>query len=542
MSKENAINLFCSGKKEQAYKVFKELLDRGIKDPDVFCHLGLIEESKGNFAEAVDFYKKALDLNPNLIPALANLGNQLKNIGHLTLAAEHLKKAVELSSENSLIVSNYANVLVCMGEHKLAYEEYLSSMQMMKQNLNAYSNFLLSLNYTEIYSPEEIYKFHTNFSDTIGEIPKELPAYNNKKVRIGYVSGDFKRHSVAYFIEGILHFHDREKFEIYCYSDVLKADAITDKIRNMDITFQDIKDLSDIQVRDLIQNDKIDILVDLGAHTGKRMQLYALKAAPIQISYLGYGNSSGLKNMDYRIVDKITDKEDSLATEQLIRLDRPFIAFCPPENSAEIENTPALKNGYVTFGSFNNLPKLTDEVFRLWIRILKKVPNSRLILKTRAFIDEKIKSKTLQKFSSRGIESERVLLLGYESTLDDHLLNYKKIDIALDPFPYNGTTTTCEALHMGVPVICLEGKTHIARVSASILNAVGLATLIAQDKNEYVNKAVQLANDINFLNSLHLKVRTLMHQSSLCDSKDLTKSLEAFYLEKVKRPAEASLL
>lgn len=542
MTKEKAIDLFCSGRKEDAYKIFKSLADSNIEDADIFCHLAILEENKGNFAEAIDCYSKALKLKPDLVPALANLGNQLKNSGHLNAAADNLRKASELSAGNSLICSNYANVLVSMGEHKAAYKEYLKSLEMMSQNFNAFSNFLLSLHYTEEYSPEEIFRFHTEFSERLGEIEEKLPFYNHSKLKIGYVSGDFKRHSVAYFIEGILHFHNREKFEIFCYSDVVKPDLVTEKFKKMDLTFRNIKPLSDKEVHGQIKDDEIDILVDLGGHTGKRLQVFAMRSAAVQISYLGYGNTTGLKNMDYRIVDFITDDETSRASEKLIRLKRPFIAFCPPENSPEIINTPAIENGFITFGSFNNLPKLTDEVLRLWIRILKKVPQSRIILKTRGFIDEEIKKSMLRKFTSRGIEAERVILLGYESTLDDHLLNYRKIDIALDPFPYNGTTTSCEALHMSVPVICLLGSSHISRVSASILEQTGLGTLIAENKNEYVNKVVQLASDKDFLNSLHLQIRNMMQQSKLCDSKDLTERLEEFYVEAAKRPAEASLL
>jgi len=506
MSKEKAIDLFCSGKKEEAFKIFRALADKNIEDADVFCHLGILYENKGDFPSAIKYYNKALELDSNLVPALANLGNQLKNSGHLSLATEKLQKAAELSPNNSLICSNLANVLVSMGKHKEAYQEYLNSLELMSQNITAHSNFLLSLNYTETYSPEEIYNFHSNYSESIGEIESSLPSYDHNKIRVAYVSGDFKRHSVAYFIEGILHYHDKDKFEIYCYSDVVKPDIITEKIQKMDLTFKNIKPLRDKEVHDLIKSDEIDILVDLGGHTGKRLQVFAQRSAPVQISYLGYGNTTGLKNMDYRIVDEDTDKVNSFASEELIRLKRPFIAFCPPEDSAEIIDTPAVKNKYVTFGSFNNLPKLTDEVLRLWMRILKKVPNSKLLLKTRAFVDENIKSTIIEKFNSRGIGSDRLTLLGYESTLGDHLLNYRKIDIALDPFPYNGTTTTCEALHMSVPVICLEGETHIARVSTSILNSVGLSSLVAVDKNDYVNKAVQLASDINFLNKLNFKI------------------------------------
>ena len=541
MNKELAIELFCKGKKSEALDALKTLVERGVEDADVYCHLGLIHESRGNYGESVDNYTKALKLNPHLVPALANLGTQLKNSGHLSLAADKMQQAQKLDPGNSVICSNYANVLVNMAEHKKAYKEFIKSLSLMSQNSNAYSNFLLSLNYTEQYSPEEVFEFHKNYSEMIGEIPKGLKPYNHDKLRVGYLSGDFKRHSVAYFIEGILHYHDRDEFEIYCYSDVLKPDVITEKISSMDLEYKSIVNMSDTDVHRLIVEDEIDILVDLGAHTGKRLQVLALRSAPVQMTYLGYGNTTGLKNVDYRIVDSVTDPEDSLATERLIRLDRSFIAFCPPEDTPEIVDPPLIQNGYVTFGSFNNLPKLTDEILRLWIRILRETPKSRIILKTKAFIDENIKNKVMSKFTSRGIESERVLLLGYQSTLDDHLLNYRKIDIALDPFPYNGTTTTCEALHMGIPLICLKGNTHIARVSASLLEHCGLSSLVAANKNEYVNKAVELAGNTELLKELHQNIRPLMHQSQICNSRDLTMTLESVYRENAKRPAEASL-
>ena len=539
--KNKAIELFCRGRYKEALEIFKCQINEGVEDADVFCHYAILLEREGDFGEAIIFYRKALELNPGLVPALANLGNQLKNSGYLSTSALKLQEACNLEPKNSLILSNYANVLTCMGRHKESFEYYKKSLDIMPGNFNALSNWLLSLNYTETFTSDEIFKFHQLYSVAMGEIHQVLPGYSHSKLRIGYVSGDFKRHSVAYFIEGILHFHDRSKFEIYCYSDVVKPDVITQKIKDMDLTYRNIKSLSDEETHKLILADEIDVLIDLGAHTGKRLKVFGYRSAPIQISYLGYCNTTGLKNIDLRIVDSITDNTDSPATEKLIRLNRPFLAFCPPEDSKGLLDSPCLKNGYITFGSFNNLPKLTDEVFRLWIRILKQTPNSRLLLKTRAFIDDGIKESILKRFTSRGVAPDRIILKGYQSTLDDHLVNYHKIDIALDPFPYNGTTTTCEALHMGVPVICLEGKKHVSRVSASILEFSNLKFLLAKNKNEYVSKAVKLAEDFESLNSLHHKVRPLFHNSQVCNSKHLTDCLENLYLEYAKRPAEASL-
>ena len=537
MSKKEAIELFCTGNKDKAYSMFKSMLDQKVEDADIYCHLGMINESKGQLDKAVKYYNEALKIDPDLIPALANLGNQLKSSGYLSAAYKNFSKAIQNSSKNSLLYSNFANVLVSMAEHKKAYQMYLKALSLNPNGITPYSNFLLSLNYKNIYSDQEIFSFHHKFSDLLNEKKTSRTGYDHKKLRIGYVSADFKTHSVAYFIKGILHFHDRGKFDIFCYSDVPKPDLITEEIAGMDLTFKNVSSLSNNDLHQLIIEDEIDILVDLGGHTAKRLQVFSQRSAPVQLSYLGYGNTTGLKNMDYRIVDKVTDQADSLTSEELIRLNRAFIAFCPPEPIIEIEDTPALTNNYITFGSFNNLPKLSDEVLRLWMRILKKVPSSKIMLKTKAFNDENIKSNLLKKFNARGIDSERVELLGFQTNPVNHLLNYKKIDIALDPFPYNGTTTTCEALHMSVPLICLKGKSHISRVSASLLEHSGLQSLVAKDKNEYLKIAVELAGDPVLLNKFHHTIRNVMHSSQICDSKNLTEELEKVYLQKAKRPA-----
>ena len=540
MNKEFAIELFNRNKLDEALKVFEDLTETLSSDADVHCYLGLIKERLGNATDAVVHYNEALKHDPNLVPALANLGNHLKNCGLISSALDHFERAIRQNCRNSLIISNYANVAISAGEVKKAYELYEKALDLKADNLNALNNYLISTLYTNHFSAQQVYEMHCRYSEVYGEKEKQLALYDHDKIRIGYVSGDFKRHSVAYFIEGLLHFHNREKFEIFCYSDVLKEDEITQRLKSFHLVWRSIPNKTDDEVHKQILKDEIDILVDLGAHTGKRLGVFAKRSAPIQVNYLGYADTSGLKNMDLRIVDELTDEPDFPTSEKIVKLKRCFLAFCPPESRDDLEDTPYLKNGYLTIGSFNNLPKLTDEVLRLWMRILKSIPNSRLLLKTKSFNDEGLKSKFLEKFTKRGIDAERIELLGYELKLSNHLDLYKRIDIALDPFPYNGTTTTCEALFMGVPVVALKGTSkHAARVSCSLLETIGLRSLIADNKNEYAGMVKKLAENPQTLNELHHSIRPMMFNSPLCNSKDLTEQIEFVFEEEIEKARQS---
>jgi protein O-GlcNAc transferase len=537
MKKQHAIALFHQGKKEEALKVFTELLKTHSHDADIHCHLGLIKEQLGDVPEAVKHYRDALDINPDLISALANLGNHLKNCGLTSAALEMYERAMGLNCQNSVMISNYANVAISAGKHSKSYELYLQAIALMPENFNARSNFLISTLYTNTYSPQQIFEFHKDYSNACHEKVIEISPYRHSRIRVGYVSGDFKRHSVAYFIEGILHYHDRDQFEVFCYSDVAREDDISTRIKSSDLTWRKIFGLNDELTRQQILEDEIDILVDLGGHTGKRQQMYAKRCAPLQATYLGYAETTGLKNMDIRIVDEVTDSFDFPASEKIIKLKRCFLAFCPPALDSTVTDSPCLTNDYLTIGSFNNLSKVTGEVTRLWIRILKEIKNSKILLKSKCFKDKVLRQEFLTQFTQRGIAADRVELLGYEDSLSSHLDLYKRLDIALDTFPYNGTTTSCEALHMGVPLITLEGKSrHAARVSGSILQAVGLPSLIAKNKNHYVELVKNLAQDTAALNKLRHSIRPLLHGSPLCNSQDLTQHIEAVFKEELRLP------
>jgi protein O-GlcNAc transferase len=291
--------------------------------------------------------------------------------------------------------------------------------------------------------------------------------------------------------------------------------------------------MSDEQVTELIRKDEIDILVDLAGHTASnRILVFARKPAPIQINWIGYPPTTGLSTIDYKIVDNYTDplgKTEHFYTEKLIRMPESFLCYLPDRESSEVGNLPTLTSGYITFGSFNNFAKVSPEVMELWANILNAMPDSRLILKAKSFSDRSTCEYVRDVFNLKGIAEERTELLSWEPSTTGHLDIYNRIDISLDTFPYNGTTTTCEALWMGVPVITLAGTAYASRSGVSLLSNVGLPDLVATTFDEYFSIAIDLAKDSKRLQSLRKNLRDMMKYSPLCDAKRFTINSERCY-------------
>jgi predicted O-linked N-acetylglucosamine transferase (SPINDLY family) len=338
---------------------------------------------------------------------------------------------------------------------------------------------------------------------------------------------------VNYFIEPVLAAHDREQFEVFCYSDVISPDEVTKHVQTYPLQWRDIVGMSDEQVSGLVRSDKIDILVDLAGHTGNnRMLLFARKPAPVQVSWLGYPNTTGLAAVDYRIVDNYTDPPgmtDQFYTEKLSRMPECFLCYQPEQDSPEIGPLPSQQKGFITFGSFNIISKITPEAVALWSRILKTVPNSTLLLKARSLFDKGTREYLGGLFMHQGIPEDRLTFMFHTESYQKHLGLYNEIDIALDTYPYNGTTTTCEALWMGVPVVTLAGNRHASRVGMSLLTNIGLPELVARTEDEYRGTAVQLAADREKLRFLRERLRDMMRHSPVCDAKGFTADLELLY-------------
>lgn len=394
------------------------------------------------------------------------------------------------------------------------------------------SGRLLASHYEET-DRQAIYVEHLRWAERHAGVAERTTFENEptreRQLRIGYVSADFRyTHPVSYFIAPVLREHDRREFLITCYSNVARPDAATERMSGLADRWRNIHGLSDREAMAQMRADGIDILVDLSGHCGgNRLLLFARRASPIQVTWMGYPDTTGLRTMDYRVTDGIADpagESDAYHTEELVRLNSGFLCYEPPTEAPPVSALPSWFRGQVTYGSFQYPAKITPAVIRCWAEILRRVPMSRLFLH-HCFSGY---SKTRERLAEQGIGPERVYFLG-DVPLRKHLGLYSHVDIALDTFPYNGTTTTCEALWMGVPVVTIEGALHAGRVSTSILTRVGLAGMVAKSMDGYIERAVALAADLDRLAQIRVSLRPRMAQSPLLDAKGFTRGLEAEY-------------
>jgi protein O-GlcNAc transferase len=422
--------------------------------------------------------------------------------------------------------------------------EHFQAALALRPEPHSHSNLLLALNYTDRFTPGEILAEHRRWHQLYAAAlapsvsAPSLPYSAERRLRIGYVSPDFNHHAVAYFIAPVLAAHDRSKFEIFCYSSVATPDRTTDRLRSLAEHWRDIARLDDESAAALIRTDEIDLLIDLAGHTsGNRLLLFARRPAPTQATWLGYPNTTGLDVIDYRLTDATSDpvgETDAYYSEKLIRLPTTFSCYEPDANAPAINPLPATSSGAVTFGSFNNFAKITPDVIALWARLLRELPLARLLLKSRGLSDASVADRIKSTFAKHGVVAERVILNGQEVSVREHLSLYHGVDIALDPFPYNGTTTTCEALWMGVPVVTFAGHSHASRVGASLLTHLGLADWIATTPVDYVAMAVAAAKDLARLADLRGQLRDRMLHSFLCDGVKFTTGLETAFTEIIR--------
>ncbi|HUN69463.1 MAG TPA: tetratricopeptide repeat protein, partial [Burkholderiales bacterium] len=418
-----------------------------------------------------------------------------------------------------------------------AIATYRRSLELVPDHAATYSNLLLEMNYSASEDAAAIFAEHQRFGARFArryEAPAPDPAWP-RRLRLGYVSPDFRQHVVMRFMEPILARHDRQRFEVSCYHTNPRKDEITERLRALAEHWVDAEDFSEVELAERIRADRIDILVDLAGHTaGNSLPVFAMKPAPVQVTYLGYPNTTGLGAIDYRITDAYADPPggaDRLSAERLVRLSRCFLCYRPTPGTPEVGPLPASRNGVVTFGSFNNFAKLSGPFLDASARVLEAVPGSRLMLKGKALSIAGIAESVRDRFRRAGIDPSRVDLRGWEAGVKDHLAIYNSVDIALDSFPYNGTTTTCEALWMGVPVVSLAGDRHAARVGASLLHVMGLEQFLAHDAEEYVAICARLAADVGKLTELRSRLRERMRSSPLMDEPGFVRVFEDSLLD-----------
>jgi len=455
------------------------------------------------------------------------------------LASSKYAQLVSRYPDDSKYRVPYAKVLNHLGRNDLALEQYEAAKALDPADDEPYFRGLFAQNYSSTLADQEIAAAHKAFGCRLEarepNVEKFAPRSKGKRIKVAYVSKDFLTHSVAYFFLAMIRNHNTEQFEVFCYSDSApaKADAITQLIKQESEHWVECQHLNDHQLYKKIRQDEIDILVDLIGLTGEpRSGVYAKKAAPIQMNYLAYPNTYGLSRMDYRITDNWADPEgltEQYHSEKLIRLAGGFLCYTPEFADTEVAELPALKGGKVTFGSFNVYPKITDQIFSAWAEILLRVPDSQLLIKANIFNEKTNLAIVEEKFESLGIKKERLMLLGAIADKKSHLQVYDQVDIHLDTYPYNGTTTTCEALWQGVPTLTLQGKSHRSRVGTSILSQVGLEDFIAQSFEEYIDLAVAAASKLPELADLRRTMRQRLQNSLMLDGKRFMSELEAAY-------------
>jgi predicted O-linked N-acetylglucosamine transferase (SPINDLY family) len=347
-------------------------------------------------------------------------------------------------------------------------------------------------------------------------------------LRIGFVSADFRRHPVGYFLENVLANLPKTSLCLVAYANQYRDDEVTDRLRHHFDEWRNIHSLTDDKVADQIREDGIDILVDLSGHTyGNRLLVFARKPTPVQVTYLGYFASTGLRSIDYFLVDRwqAPEEEELYYTETPFRLPGDHLCFTPPKLDIPIGPSPALSNGYVTFGNFNNLAKMNDAVVACWSDILESVPDSRLFLKSEQLDAKDIATSVYERFACCGINKDRLILEG-KSSFEAYFASYQRVDISLDPFPYNGGTVTIQSLWMGVPVLTMFGDRHVSRNGTGIMHSIGMPEWIAHDKVDYVSRATQMADNLPPLVTLRANLRECLLASSLCDAPLFALNLE----------------
>lgn len=528
--------LLSIGNIDSSIDAYTQAIQLSPSSPGYYNNLGTALRSKKQAADAIENFKKAIELNPQYAEAYNNLGSTLFMLGQLQQAANNYNKALQLAPPKLKPYINMGSTLVYWQKYQEALKFMQQGLKEQPDNTPGHSSVLFHLNYFPDIPPKDIFEQYRlwNKQHTANITPYSKHTNNTsptRKLKIGYLSADFRTHSVSYFFKPIITNHS-SNYETYCYSNVLNTDATTNEIKNLTSHWRNIYGIKEHDIATLIKNDNIDILVDLSGHTSdNKILVFAYKPAPIQIAYLGYPNTTGLDTMDYRIVDNNTDPKSNvdLYTEKLVKMDGCFLCYSPPSTDQKITSLPFNKNGYITFGSFNNICKINHHVIKTWATILNAISNTKLILKSRFFEDEITCNNILNAFSSYDIDPSRISLLKYQPNTKSHLDLYNEIDIALDTFPYNGTTTSCEALWMGVPVITLQGNTHASRVSYSILTSLGLDDLKSTSLTDYITKATTLANDIDKLTYFRQNLRNIMTNSPLTDSETFTQQLENEY-------------
>lgn len=528
------VALHMSNRFSDAMIQYDKALAMGFECAALHCNRGVIFKDLRAGSHAIMSFHSAVKLEPTNTAYLSNLGAAALEIGLNTEALECFEKAIENNPSIPTAWNNIGNLLKDRAKGLDALWRYERAMELKPDDLDAPNNYLLCHMYIPDMDPKRVYEEHRKWGAGMAKkFPSKFkfkPRSVGGKIRVGFLSADLCHHPVAHFIEPLFREYDRERFEFVGYGDQRKKDEFSSRFAGMLDAWSDTCSLNHEDLAKKIHRDGLDILFEMSGHTAyNRLAVFALKPAPIQCSYLGYPGTTGLRTIEYRLTDATADpfgETDHLHTEKLIRLKGCGWCYEPDKDAPNVQPPPMLSKGYVTFGCFNNMAKLNDSLFDTWAEILQKVPGSHLRLKARTLTDAPFKKELAERFALAGISEDRLEFFGHTQGIRDHLEHYHSVDVALDSFPYHGTTTTCEALWMGCPVVSQAGKVHVSRVGVSLLTAVGLSEFICGNRHEYIAKAVELASDSERLSTFRSGMRERLKASPLMDASAFARDFE----------------
>ncbi len=524
----------------EAAECFTQILNSKPDWAEVHYNLGNTLRELDQTEASVASYQRALEIKPDFVPAYTNLGFAYESIRQFDDALNCFREAAERDCGNSEMHNNLGALLCRRGQFAAAADSLFLALEIDPLNAEAHKNLGIligDLNFTD-HSREFCTEANAIYGEVatakaLGRFSSWLCQPNPTRLRVGLVSGDLRQHSVSHFLDSILSSIDKNRIELIAYPTVAKADQQTVRIKALCSAWKPLVGLSDEAAAKLIHDDGVHVLIDLSGHTAhNRLPVFAWKPAPVQVTWLGYLGTTGVTEIDYLLADANTllESEESSFSEEIWRLPESYLCFTPPDKAPEVALLPALRNGYVTFGSFNNLAKITDQVVALWARILEAVPLSRLLIKTKQLADPSVRQNVLDRFAACGIDEARLILKAWVDR-DAHLALYGEVDFALDPFPYPGITTSVEGLWMGVPVLTLAGKRFVERQGVGIMTNVGLPEWIAVNQDDYLERAVKHATDLPRLANLRKRLRGRVAESPLFDTKRFARHFEVMLVE-----------
>jgi len=528
----------AAGRLDQAVAAYHRALELKPDYPEAHYNLGIVLRERGQLEEAAASYRRALALRPDYPEAHNNLGTVLVDQGAPDQAIAAYRRALELKPDFPEAHSNLGDALKNRGELDEAMAAFRRALQLEPGNAWTHSNLIFALHFHPSPGQEAIAEEHQRWNRQFSEPLKQFlqPHTNDRgqdrRLRVGYVSPDFLDQSVARFALPLLECHDRERFEILCYSGVTRPDATTERFRALAGAWRNTVGVPADRLAQMIRDDGVDILVDLSLHTARnRLAMFARQPAPVQVTWLGYAGSTGLPSIGYRLTDSRMDPPGSRSrgtarsAEEPVRLPDCWCCYAPVPESPGINALPALSAGGVTFGSLNNFAKVHEGVLARWARVLAAVQGSRLLM---SCPEGSARERVRAFFGARGIAAERVAFVGFLPRLE-YLRLYHRIDLGLDTFPFNGMTSTCDALWMGVPVLTLPGEMPASRAGLSLLSTVGLGELAASSEEDYVRIAVELTGNLPRLADLRTTLRPRMEASPLMNAPRFARNVEAAY-------------